>query len=172
MKGGNMSLSVYQVTIPPLTRMLHNLDAILEKAAAHCSAHSIEPEALLRYRLYPDMFPFIRQVQLACDHAKNAAARLTGREAPEFANDEQDFAALKTRVGKTIAYLQSFSPADFEGAENREVVIRRGETVTTYRGEDFLLNRALPNFYFHVTTAYAILRHNGVALGKRDYLGR
>lgn len=167
-----MSFTVYQVTVPPLVRMLNNLAAILEKAAAHCDAQGIDPEALLRFRLYPDMFHFTKQVQVACDHAKNAAARLTGVEAPAFANDERSFADLVTRVRKTADWLGTLRPEQFEGVQARDVVIRRGETVVTYRGDDYLLNRALPNFYFHVTTAYDILRHNGVPLGKRDYLGQ
>jgi len=167
-----MSLSMYQASVPVFTRMLNNLAAILEKAAAHCEAKKIDPAALINFRLYPDMFAFGKQVQVACDHAKNAAARLTGTEAPEFANDEKTFPELITRALKTIEFLESFRPEQIDGTEEREVVIKRGETVVTYKGQDFLLNRALPNFYFHVTTAYDILRHNGVELGKRDYLGR
>jgi hypothetical protein len=167
-----MSISMYQASVPVFTRMLNNLAAILEKAAAHCEANRIDPAALINFRLYPDMFAFGKQIQVACDHAKNAAARLTGTEAPEFANDEKTFPELITRVLKTIEFLESFKPEQIDGTEDREVVIKRGETVVTYKGQDFLLNRALPNFFFHVTTAYDILRHNGVELGKRDYLGR
>jgi hypothetical protein len=163
---------MYQASVPVFTRMLNNLAAILEKAAAHCEANRIDPAALINFRLYPDMFAFGKQIQVACDHAKNAAARLTGTEAPEFANDEKTFPELITRVLKTIEFLESFKPEQIDGTEDREVVIKRGETVVTYKGQDFLLNRALPNFFFHVTTAYDILRHNGVELGKRDYLGR
>lgn len=166
-----MGFTVYQVTIPPMVRMLNNLAGILEKAAAHCEARGIDPEALLRFRLYPDMFHFTKQVQVACDHAKNAAARLTGVEAPAMANEERSFGELLERVRQTIGWLESLRPEQFEGAQERQVVIRRGETVVTYRGDDYLMNRALPNFYFHITTAYDILRHNGVPLGKRDYLG-
>ena len=166
-----MTISMYQASVPVFIRMLGNLAAILEKAAAHCAARKIDPAVLLNYRLYPDMFAFARQVQVACDHARNGAARLAGVEAPRLENGEQTFAELVARVRDTIAYLETFAPAQIDGSEAREVVVRRGETVNTYPGLDYLLNRTLPNFYFHVTTAYDILRHNGVELGKRDYLG-
>lgn len=167
-----MSVSMYQVSIPVFIRMLNNLVAILEKAAAHCAEKKIDPAALINFRLYPDMFAFAKQVQVACDHAKNAATRLTGTEAPEFANDEKTFPELIERVKKTIDFLNTFKPEQIDGTEEREVVIKRGDTSVSYKGQDFLLNRALPNLYFHITTAYDILRHNGVELGKRDYLGR
>jgi len=166
-----MTISMYQASVPVFIRMLNNLAAILEKAAAHCAARKIDPAVLLNYRLYPDMFAFARQVQVACDHARNGAARLAGVEAPRLENGEQTFAELVARVRDAIAYLETFAPAQIDGSEAREVVVRRGETVNTYAGLDYLLNRTLPNFYFHVTTAYDILRHNGVELGKRDYLG-
>ena len=166
-----MTISMYQASVPVFIRMLNNLAAILEKAAAHCAARKIDPAVLLDYRLYPDMFAFARQVQVACDHARNGAARLAGMEAPRLENSEQTFAELVARVRNTIAYLETFAPAQIDASEAREVVVRRGETVNTYAGLDYLLNRTLPNFYFHVTTAYDILRHNGVELGKRDYLG-
>jgi len=167
-----MSLTLYQASVPVFIRMLGNLAGILEKAAAHCAARKIDPAALIRFRLYPDMFDFARQVQVACDHARNGAARLAGVEAPELEKTEQSFIDLIERVRKTIAYLETLRPGQFEGAETREIAIQRGETTVTYTGLDYLLNRVLPNFYFHVTTAYDILRHNGVELGKRDYLGR
>lgn len=167
-----MSISMYQASVPVFTRMLNNLAAILEKAAAHCEAKKIDPAALVNFRLYPDMFAFGKQIQVACDHAKNAAARLTATEPPEFANDEKTFPELIGRVLKTIEFLETFKPEQIDGAEDKDVVIKRGDTVVTYKGQEFLLNRALPNFYFHVTTAYDILRHTGVELGKKDYLGR
>jgi hypothetical protein len=167
-----MSISMYQASVPVFIRALNNLAAILEKAAAHCAANKIEPDALLNFRLYPDMFHFTKQVQVACDHAKNGAARLAGVEAPEIGGGEQGFADLIERTKQTIAYLQTFKPEQIDGSETREVVLKRGETVTTYQGQDFLLNRALPNLFFHITTAYDILRHNGLPLGKKDYLGR
>ncbi len=167
-----MTLTVYQVTVPVFIRMLNNLAGILEKAAEHCTTRKIDPAALIHARLYPDMFDLARQVQVACDHARNGAARLAGLEAPDMEKTEQTFAELKERIRKTVAFLETFRPEQFEGAETREVTIKRGETTVTYDGLDYLLNRVLPNFYFHVTTAYDILRHNGVELGKRDYLGR
>lgn len=167
-----MALSMYQASVPVFIRMLGNLAAILDKAQAHCSAHKIEPAALLQFRLYPDMFAFAKQVQVACDHARNGAARLAGLEAPDPGGETDSFAGLIARARATIAFLESLAPEQIDGSETREVVIRRGETVHTYTGQDYLLNRALPNFYFHVTTAYAILRHNGVPLGKKDFLGR
>jgi len=166
-----MSISMYQASVPVFIHALTNLAAILQKAAAHCEANKIDPAALLNYRLYPDMFAFTKQVQVACDHAKNGAARLAGVEPPEFANTEQSFAELIARVHEVVSYLQSFRPDQIDGSEEREVAIKRGDTVTTYRGQPFLLNRALPNLFFHITTAYDILRHNGVPLGKKDYLG-
>lgn len=167
-----MNLTMYQASVPMFIRMLGNLAGILEKAAAHCAARMIDPAALIHYRLYPDMFDLARQVQVACDHARNGAARLAGVEAPEMEKTEHSFAELIERVRKTIAYLEILRPEQFDGAEMREVVIKRGESTVTYTGLDYLLNRVLPNFYFHVTTAYDILRHNGVELGKRDYIGR
>lgn len=167
-----MTISMYQASIPVFTRMLHNLVAIMEKAAAHCEAKKIDPAVLINYRLYPDMFALAKQVQVAADHAKNGAARLAGVDAPEFENTEKTFPELIDRVKKTIAYLETFKPEQIDSSEDREVTIKRGETSVTYHGQDYLLNRALPNLYFHITTAYDILRHNGVELGKRDYLGK
>jgi hypothetical protein len=167
-----MTLSMYQASVPVFVRMLTNLIGILEKAAAHCEARKIDPAALVNFRLYPDMFAFGKQVQVACDHAKNAAARIIGEEGPAFDNSEKTFPELIRRVKQTIAYLESVRPEQIDGTEDKDVVLRRGETVNTYKGWDYLLHRALPNFYFHVTTAYDILRHNGVELGKKDYLGR
>lgn len=166
-----MTLSMYQASVPVFIRGLGNLARILEKGAAHCEARKIDPLALTQYRLYPDMFNFARQVQTACDHARNGAARLAGMEAPRLENTERDFPELLARVRGTIDYLNTFTPERIDGAETREVVVRRGETVNTYTGLEYLLQRALPNFFFHVTTAYDILRHNGVELGKRDYIG-
>jgi hypothetical protein len=163
---------MYQASVPIFIRMLNNLAAILEKAAAHCEARKIDPAALLQFRLYPDMFAFARQVQAAADHAKNGVARLAGVEAPVFENAERSFPELIERVRRTVAYLETLKPEQIDGSEDREIRIRRGDSVASYRGQDSLLNRALPNFFFHLTTAYDILRHNGVELGKRDFLGR
>ena len=166
-----MSISMYQISVPVFTRMLNNLAAILEKAAAHCEAKKIDPAALINFRLYPDMFAFAKQVQIATDAAKNGTARLAGMEPPVFEDNETAFPQLIERVKKTIAYVNTFRPEQLDGSEEREVTLTRDDTVVKYRGQDFLLHRALPNLYFHITTAYGILRHNGVELGKRDYLG-
>lgn len=167
-----MAISMYQASVPVFIRMLNNLEAILEKAMAHCEAKKIDPAVLINFRLYPDMFAFAKQIQVAVDAAKNGSARLAGVEAPKFEDNEKTFPELIERVQKTIAFLNTLKPEQIDGAEAREIVMKRGETSTTYLGQDFLLNRALPNLYFHITTAYDILRHNGVELGKKDYLGR
>jgi hypothetical protein len=167
-----MTISMYQASVPVFIRMLNNLAAILEKAAVHCEEKKIDPAVLISYRLYPDMFAFAKQVQVASDAAKNGAAYLAGAEPPRFENTEQTFPELIDRVRQTIDFVNSFAPEQIDGSEEKEVTIQRGETKVTYRGQEYLLNRVLPNFYFHITTAYDILRHNGVELGKRDYLGR
>lgn len=166
-----MTLSMYQASVPVFIRTLNNLVAILEKAATHCEARKIDPAALIEYRLYPDMFNFARQVRSACDHAKNGAARLAGVDAPEFGGNETSFADLIGRVRRTITFLEELTAERIDGSEAREVVLKRGDSVFTYPGQEYLLFRALPNFFFHVTTAYDILRHNGVELGKRDFIG-
>ena len=166
-----MTISMYQASVPVFTRMLNNLAAILEKAAAHCEAKKIDPAVLINFRLYPDMFAFAKQVQIAVDAAKGGAARLAGVEPPAYEDNETTFAQLIERVKKTIEYVSAFKPDQIDGTEDREITLKRGDTVVKYRGQDFLLHRALPNLYFHITTAYDILRHNGVELGKRDYLG-
>jgi hypothetical protein len=163
---------MYHVSVPVFIRMLNNLAAILEKAATHCEAKKIDPAVLINFRLYPDMFAFGKQIQVAADAAKNGVARLAGVEGPEFENSEKTFPELIARVNRTIEFLNTCKPEQIDGTEEKDVVIKRGETSVTYKGQEFLLNRALPNFYFHITTAYDILRHNGVELGKRDYLGR
>jgi hypothetical protein len=166
-----MAVSMYQISVPVFTRMLTNLIAILEKAAAHCEERKIDPAVLINYRLYPDMFAFAKQVQIATDAAKNGSAYLAGAEPLKFDNTEQTFPELIERIRKTIEFVNSFKPEQIDGSEEREVSITRGETTLTYKGQEYLLSRVLPNFFFHITTAYDILRHNGVALGKKDYLG-
>lgn len=167
-----MNLSVYQAAIPPMVRMLNNLGAILDKAATHATEHKIDPSVLLGYRLYPDMLPMIRQVQIATDHAKGCAARLAGHEPPKYEDNEASFPELAARIAKTVAYLESFKPAQFEGAEERAVTVPMRDRTLNYDGLTYLLGFALPNFYFHVTTAYDILRHCGVKIGKRDFIGK
>ena len=167
-----MSISMYQASIPPLVHMLENLDAILAKAAAHAEAKRIDPSVLVNGRLYPDMFPLARQVQIATDTAKGCGARLAGQEPPKYEDTEASFRELSARVRKTIAYLESLPAEAIDGSEERVITLKLRDTTVTFRGTAYLLNFVLPNFYFHVTTAYAILRHNGVELGKQDYLGK
>lgn len=167
-----MPISMYQISVPVFTRMLTNLISLLEKAEAHCADRKIDPAAIINFRLYPDMFTFAKQVQIATDAARNGCAFLAGGEPIKFDNTEQTFAALIERIKKTIEFVNTFTPAQIDSTEEKEVLIKRGETTVTYKGQEYLLNRVLPNFYFHITTAYDILRHNGVELGKRDYLGK
>jgi hypothetical protein len=161
---------LHDLTIPQFTKMLQNLSLMLDKAAAHAEAKKFDAQALLQARLAPDQFHFTRQVQIACDTAKQGVARLTGKQAPVHEDSEKTIDELKTRIGSVVAYLQTFSAGDFAGAETREVSQPRwaGKYLT---GKEFAVHYLLPNFYFHVTTAYAILRHSGVELGKKDYLG-
>jgi len=166
-----MTISMYQASVPVYLRMLNNLVNILEKAAAHCEARKIDPAVLINFRLYPDMFNFAKQVQVAADAAKTGSARLAGLEAPAFETNEQTFAELIERVRKTIAYLETLKPEQIDGSETRQIELKRGEKTVTLSGIDLLRTRTLPNFFFHITTAYDILRHNGVELGKRDYTG-
>ncbi|KFA87254.1 DUF1993 domain-containing protein [Archangium violaceum] len=166
-----MSLSMYQASIPVFIRMLGNLSAILEKAAAHAAAKKIEPSVLINARLAPDMRPLSFQVQIASDLAKGCAARLAGIDPPSMADTESTFPELQERIKKTIAFLQTVSAAQVDGTEEREVVLKIRDHEMKFQGQAYLLGFVLPNFYFHVTTAYAILRHNGLDLGKADFLG-
>jgi uncharacterized protein len=153
-----------------LKKTLAQLDKWLEAAAAHSAAKGFDESVYLTLRLAPDQFPFLRQVQIACDTAKLAASRLSGKDAPKHADDEQNLEALRKRVASTLAYLEGFSPADFERAATRQVTQPRWEGKYML-GADYFLEHALPNFYFHTTHVYALLRHNGVSLGKKDFLG-
>jgi uncharacterized protein len=166
-----MSLSMYQVSVPRFANILNNLSNILDKAQAHVDARKIDPATLTTYRLFPDMLPFTKQVQIACDSAKGAVARLAGIENPVHEDNEKTLPELKARIAKTLAFIQSVSPAQIDGTEDKDIVVRRADTEVHYKGMQFLLGSAIPNIYFHVTTAYNILRHNGVEIGKRDYLG-
>ena len=167
-----MSLSMYQASIPVLVRGLENLAAILCKAATDAEARKIAPEVLLNARLAPDMFPLVRQVQIVSDTAKGCAARLAGIEVPSYADTEASFAELQERIAKTVAFLQGISAAQVDGSEQRPIVLKVHEREIHFSGQGYLLTFALPNFFFHLTTAYAILRHNGVQIGKQDYLGK
>lgn len=166
-----MSLSIYQISVPVFIRMLGNLSALLAKAEAHAQAKNIDPSVFLNARLAPDMFPLSRQVQIASDAAKGCGARLAGVDIPSFADDEKSFAELQARIAKTVDFLKGLKPEQFEGAENRDISIKTPSRELQFKGLDFLLHFANANFYFHVTTTYAILRHNGVEIGKMDFLG-
>jgi hypothetical protein len=166
-----MSLSMFDASVPALLQGLRGLKTVLAKAKAHAEAKKIEPNALLQARLYPDMFTLVRQVQIATDFAKGAAGRLAGAELPVFEDTETSFEDLQARVTKAAAFIEGLSAADFEGSETRQVSLNRRGEVVSFTGKDYLLLQALPNFWFHTTTAYAILRHNGVELSKSDYMG-
>jgi len=166
-----MALSMYQASAPRFANMLKNLSAILDKAQAHVEAKKLDPAAFTTYRLFPDMFPLTRQVQVACDAAKGALARLAGVENPKHEDTEQTFADLKARIARTIDFINAIKPAQIDGSEDKEIVLKLGAREVKFTGMQYLLGHATPNFYFHVTTAYNILRHNGVELAKRDYIG-
>lgn len=167
-----MTTSLHTTSSTVFNQMLGGLNGVLAKAAAHAEARKIEPAVLLQARLYPDMFPLLRQVQVACDFAKGVSARLAGVEVPSFDDKEQSFADLQARIAKTLAFIGSLAPQQFEGSETREIVTQAGTPKEKrFAGQSYLLNYGLPHFYFHVTTAYAILRHNGVEVGKKDYVG-
>jgi hypothetical protein len=162
---------MYQASVPRFVNILGNLSNILDKAQAHVDAKKIDATTLTGYRLFPDMLPMTSQVQIACDTAKGVVARLAGVEIPVYEDNEKTFADLKARIAKTIAFIQTLTPGQIDGTEDKEIVIKRRDKETRYNGMQFLLGHALPNVYFHVTTAYNILRHNGIEIGKRDYLG-
>jgi hypothetical protein len=165
-----MSISMYQASVPVFVRGLTNLRGILAKAASHAQTRKIQESVLFNARLYPDMFPLSRQVQIASDHAKGVA-RLAGQEPPPYEDNEQSFADLAARIDRTLAFLNTLTPGEIDGSEERLVSRKLGGKMMTFKGQVFLLQVALPNFYFHSTTAYAILRHNGVELGKSDFIG-
>jgi hypothetical protein len=167
-----MTISMYQASVPVYLTMLKALSHVLAKGEAHAAEKAIDPRSLIEARLAPDMYPLSRQVQIASDNAKGATSRLAGREIPKFEDTETTFPELQARIAKTVDLLKGFAPADFDGAEERTIVIPSRQGELTFTGTQYLLHFALPNFYFHVTTAYDILRHNGVALGKSDYFGR
>lgn len=167
-----MTISVYETTIPPMIRFFENLSKILDKAVQQAKERDIPLSELLESRIAPDMFPFPRQIQIASDVAKLAAARLTGGEAPSFPDTETTFPELQARIKKTIDYIKSVPAEKFEGAEDRTVTLKFPDgTEMSFPGRVFLNNFVLPNFYFHVTTAYDLLRHKGIEIGKRDFLG-
>lgn len=167
-----MSSPMFIHSVPVFKQMLLALKTVLGKAEAHCIAKSIEPSVLLQARLYPDMFPLIKQVQIAADFARGISARLAGVEIPALGGDEQSFSDLEALLTRTLEFLETLDGAPFQGSETKEIVLRPGTPKQKIlSGQAYLSNYGLPQFFFHVTTAYAILRHNGLEIGKRDYMG-
>ena len=166
-----MAISMYSASVPIFVRMLGNIDGWLDKAEAHAAEKKFEPSVYLGARLAPDMLPFTQQIQIACDTAKFCVARLAGSEGPKFEDNETTLADLRQRVRKTIDYVQSVPAAQVDGSDERDITVPRRDGPLTLQGETYLKNFVLPNFFFHVTTTYALLRHNGVDLGKAEFLG-
>ena len=167
----SMTISMYKVSVPIFVQLLTALSAVLGKAAAHAEAKQIDPAFLLGMRLYPDMYPLVRQVQQATAHPIRACSALAGSEALSLPNTETSFAELESRLANTITYVKGFRPEQIDGTEDKEIVLKFGTNERRFTGQGLLLNHVLPNFYFHTTTAYDILRHCGVELGKRDFMG-
>jgi len=166
-----MTISMYQASVPVFVRTLTNLKGILAKAMVHAQAKKIDDSVLLAARLYPDMFPLARQVQIATDFARGTGARLAGGEPPAFEDSERTFAELVDRIERSLAFLRSLQPGAIDGSEDRSIVRAVRGVPYTFAGIDYLLQFALPNFFFHTTTAYAILRHSGIEIGKTDFIG-
>jgi hypothetical protein len=166
-----MSLSLYQASAPRFANTLKNLSALLDKTQAHCEAKKIDPLAITSFRLFPDMFPLNRQIYIATDTAKGAVARLAGIEIPKYEDVEQTLPELKARIAKTVDFVMSVPAAKIEGAGDKDISMKIAGKDTVLKGAQYLLGHAYPNFYFHCTTAYNILRHNGIEVGKRDFLG-
>jgi len=166
-----MSISMHSASVPVFVKLFNNMLAWLDKAEAHAQAKKFEPAVFLTARLAPDMLPFVRQIQIASDSAKFGVARLAGVESPKFEDNEASFAELRERIRKTIAFMESIPAAQIDGTEARDVVVPRRDGSITLKGEFYLKHFVMPNVYFHVTTTYALLRHWGVDLGKRDFLG-
>ena len=167
-----MQISMYRASIPVLARSLRNLQGVLRKAEAHATARNIDPAVLLGYRLAPDMFALTRQVQIATDTAKGAAGRLAGVEVPTWEDKEASFAELYARIDKAVEYVEGFKPSQIDGSEARNIVLKMRTGEIKFEGVNYLFDFVLPNLLFHCTTAYAILRHCGVEIGKGDFLGR
>jgi hypothetical protein len=166
-----MAISMYQASVPVFTHFLGALRAVLVKGEAQAAAMKVEPAVLLQARLYPNMFPLTRQVQIAADFAKGAPARIAGREPPAYPDTETSFAELYARIDRTLAFLPTLPAASIDGQEERTIELKVGGRPMTFKALPYLLNFALPNFFFHASAAYAILRHNGIDLGKRDFMG-
>jgi hypothetical protein len=163
---------MFEASVPVLIHFLKAMSAMLTKAETHCAARKIDPQALLQARLFPDMFPLVRQVQLATDFAKGMGARLAGIAVPSYADEEKTFDELKARIAKTVAFLETLQPSQFDNAAARQITLKSAGRDLQFKGADYLANFGLPNFYFHLATAYGLLRHNGVELGKMDFMGR
>ena len=167
-----MTVSMHAASVPVFKQMLGALADVLAKAEAHATERKIDPAAFLQSRLFPDMFPLVRQVQIACDFAKSVPARLAGEDVPSYEDAEQTFAELQARIAKTLAFIDGLDAARFDGSEQREIVLRPGTPKErTIGGQDYLLRYGLPQFFFHVTTTYALLRHGGLEIGKKDFMG-
>ena len=166
-----MSFSMYAASVPVFTQILNSLAAIIDKAETHASDKNIDPAALLQARLYPDMFPFVRQVQVATDFAKGCSARLAGVEVPRYDDTETSFAELRERIARTVAFINDLPRDAIEASAERDIVTGSGAKVREFKGQDYLVHYAMAHFYFHATTAYGLLRHNGVEVGKKDFIG-
>ena len=166
-----MHISMHETIVPTANRMLGNLATLLDKAEAFATQRKIEPAVLLNSRLAPDMFPLTRQIQIACDMVKGGAARLAGVDVPSFPDTESSISELKDRIGKNLEFINGLDAAKFEGSEDRDIVLKTRNGDLNFKGLNYLRDFVLPNFYFHVTTSYAILRHNGVEVGKKDFVG-
>ena len=166
-----MSFSMYAASVPVFTQILNSLAAIIDKAETHANEKNIDPAALLQARLYPDMFPFLRQIQVATDFAKGCSARLAGVEVPRYDDSETSFAELRERIARTVAFINDLPRDAIEASAQRDIVTGSGAKVREFKGQDYLVHYAMAHFYFHATTAYALLRHNGVDVGKKDFIG-
>jgi hypothetical protein len=165
-----MAISMYRASVPIFLQFLPAMSACLDKAAAYAAAKKLDASVLLQSRLFPDMFPLVRQVQIAADFAKGPVARLAGVEPPKYEDNETTIDELKGRIAKTVGFITEFKPSQIDGSEERDITIPMGGQTRTFKGENYLTGFALPNFFFHTTTTYAILRHNGVELGKGDFM--
>ena len=168
-----MAISMYAASIPLFKQMLGSLNDLLNKAKTHCAERKIDPNAFLQARLFPDMFPLSRQIQIACDFARGVSARLAGIEVPSNEDKEQTFEDLQALIARTLTFIEGLAVSQFEGSEEREIITRPGTPKEKrFTGQNYLLTYGLPQFFFHVTTTYALFRHNGLEIGKRDYMGK
>ena len=166
-----MAVSMYTISAPIFVQILEALSNVISKAQAHCEEKKLDESYFINNRFYPDMFPFVRQVRSTCDHAVNACARIAGVEAPTFANDEKTFDDLKARIAKAVEFVKTIKSEQIDGQEDKEIVFTLPSGERRFTGQTMLLNFTFPNFYFHATTAYDLLRHCGVVIGKRDFMG-